>query len=728
MGVASDAVRLVGKTVMPAFHRPALLLLLALFGIAAAVAGAAMLARGMPTLGLAFQSEPGGRIVVTRDEQVRARIEVPSTLIGVAEAAGPVALDGNADAPRRSERGLTRETIASQDRTLAAVAGGYATLVVEDRSRGIVTVRREVRPRRLGPPFWLAALPGMLGAAVGAWVLAVRPRAAPARALAVAGSGLLLAALPLAVLGNAELIVGGTAWHALVVANWTAAQVYGAGLIACFLTFPTPLGTPALRRAAYGLLAATVPLVAVPTTLLIANLGYVTGCVCVDFLLIAAAVAAQWRAARRDPAARAALRLMGGVTVATLAIFLLLYIPGAAGSGPVLTDAAGFAAALPPFLPVAVATLRGNFLGLGRWTGRLFAVSAVLLVLVATDAALVLGTGLTAGSAASAALLVGGAAWIVARQALLDRALGGARRREETLYGAAGSVALAATPAEQFERWSAALRSCFSPLEMVPATTGAAGATVEEGGLALLVPAPGFGSALRLRAARGGTTLFRARDAAAVDTFTRLCARAREDRAAYDRGTREERRRIARDLHDDVSGRLLTSLHRRDEDEVRADVRAALRELRTLVSDLQHGERTVEEVVAAVRAEASERLVGAGVALTVAEHAVDARPLDANVGRAAESAVREAVTNVLRHANASRVDLSLSVADGWLVIELTDDGRGLDDAASGGGNGLRNMAERLAAVGGDATVTAGDAGGGMHARFRLPLARRGDGG
>lgn len=704
--------------------RPALLLLLAMIGIAGVVAGATVIARRMPQTSLTFQSKPDGPIMVSGDSEVMSRIHLPARLIGFIEGQTMVALRGDADAPRRSERGLTRDGLLAQDRARAAIVDGRVMLAIRDRSGEVSMVQRIVQPRRLGLGFWLATLSGVVGAAVGAWAVAVRPNAAAARAVAVAGVALLLAALPMAVLSNAELIVGGSWWHGLVVANWTAAQMYGAGLIACFLTFPAPLGTPARRRAAYWMLAATVPLVAVPTALLIANLDYITGFVSVDFLLIVAAVGVQWRHARRDPAARVALRLIGGVTVVTLAGFLLLYMPYIGGRGdPLLPDTASFVVVLPPFLAIAAAIWRGNFLGLSRWTRRLFAVSTVLLLLIGADAALVLGAGLTAGSAASIALLIAGAVWIVARQVVFERMIGSARSREDNLYGAAGTVVLAPTPAGQFERWAAALNTCFAPLEMSAVDADVRQAEVERGGVSLLVPAPSFGSALRLSAARSGTSLFRPRDAVVVDTFARLCARVEADRVSYDRGTREERRRIARDLHDDVSGRLLTSLHRRDVHEVRTDVRAALHELRTLVSDLEHGDRTVEEVVAAIRAEASERLAGAGIALKVVEGAVGAQPLDAAGGRAIESAAREAVTNVLRHASAAHVEIAFAVVDQQLQIDVTDNGRGVDVAGQITGNGLANMAVRMASVEGIAEVAKMPQGG-TRACFRLPLVRR----
>ena len=298
---------------MNALRRPALALLIALAGIVAAVAGAAIFSRNLPQLGLEVRSAPGTPIFIEAVADAPPNLALPATLIGVADGENLVTLDGDADAPRRSERGLNPGAIAVQNAALATVASGTAKVILHDRRDRTVTIERTVRPRSLGLSFWLAAVPGAVGAAVGFWVLAIRPRAAEARAVALSGTGLLLAALPFGVLTNAEMLVGGSMWHALVVTNWASAQVYGAGLIACFLTFPTALGTPSRRRAAYALLAATVPLVAVPTALLVANLSYVSAFVLADFVCIVIAVFMQWRRARRDPGARAALRLIGGM-------------------------------------------------------------------------------------------------------------------------------------------------------------------------------------------------------------------------------------------------------------------------------------------------------------------------------------------------------------------------------------------------------------------------------
>jgi len=84
--------------------------------------------------------------------------------------------------------------------------------------------------------------------------------------------------------------------------------------------------------------------------------------------------------------------------------------------------------------------------------------------------------------------------------------------------------------------------------------------------------------------------------------------------------------------------------------------------------------------------------------------------------------VQEGLTNVVRHADASRVDLEISRLEGSLQLRLADNGRGRDgkpSAQAGCGFGLAGMAERVAALGGQLTFTT-PSGGGFCLVARLP--------
>ncbi|MBS2531689.1 hypothetical protein KGQ20_02775 [Catenulispora sp. NF23] len=89
-------------------------------------------------------------------------------------------------------------------------------------------------------------------------------------------------------------------------------------------------------------------------------------------------------------------------------------------------------------------------------------------------------------------------------------------------------------------------------------------------------------------------------------------------------------------------------------------------------------------------------------------------PIDFEVSdEAAEHAlavVREALSKVGRHAQASKADVDVATADGFLVLRVADNGVGMPE---GGGrrSGLGNLADRAAALGGEFTVGPAEGGG-----------------
>lgn len=83
-------------------------------------------------------------------------------------------------------------------------------------------------------------------------------------------------------------------------------------------------------------------------------------------------------------------------------------------------------------------------------------------------------------------------------------------------------------------------------------------------------------------------------------------------------------------------------------------------------------------------------------------------------------AVKEALNNVVRHANATEVEFRLTVVENELEIDIADNGKGIESESAGGGHGLRNLSTRLTKLGGTCTVEP-HAAGGTIVRIRLPL-------
>jgi two-component system sensor histidine kinase DevS len=677
----------------------------------------AHLAMRLPRLGITVESEPSGSVQITGMSQRPAQLALPARLIAVEADDRVVPVGGDMDAVRRTERGMTWGSVAAQD-DLTRVTSGRS--IVHLRIRGsdgrAVTVARPVHHMTLRWPFWINGLSGLLGATIALGIFVLRPHEDATKAIALSGLGLCLAALPFAILQNAEFVVGGTLWRALVAMNWASALLFGAGLILFFALFPKRLINRPIVRLCVLALTIEIVGVALAGNALLIGYGTLSALICLDFMIIVVLVVAQWRRAAADPVTRAGIRLVGSVTVITLALFLsITMLPATLGTPFALADYTSFLQMLPTYGAIALSVTRGQMFDLDRWSWRMAASATTLLLLLAIDMVLVLAAGIAAASALSVALLLVSAVWIVVRQRLFDRMFHTPREHGAKLFGMAGHVAMAIEPAEQFVRWKRSLADCFAPLEIDVTNEEVSVPQVRDGGLTMLVPPPPFGHALRLSAAQSGRGLFNAEDCAITDLFAQLCEQAEVDRRAYDRGMREERGRIARDLHDDISGRLLTSLHRTDPEAVQSDVRGALQEIRLLVAGLQGERRTIGEMIATLRYDCSERLGAAGIMLAwPLKDLIGAdQPIAYVLFKTIDRAVREAITNVIRHAGASQVTVSCSLDPlpqrHRLTIVIADNGCGISPVPRQG-NGLKNICARMAEIGGSADIS-GAAGG-----------------
>ncbi|MFG2334963.1 sensor histidine kinase [Streptomyces yangpuensis] len=219
-----------------------------------------------------------------------------------------------------------------------------------------------------------------------------------------------------------------------------------------------------------------------------------------------------------------------------------------------------------------------------------------------------------------------------------------------------------------------------------------------------------------------------------------------------ERAVAEERRRIARELHDIVAhhitamqlmaGGARANLAHDTEAAREALVtledsgRIALREMRQLLDVLRAGdEPDVTPPAPQPGAADLERIVTESrLAGTETEFTVDGpvRPLPPSVGLTLFRIVQEALTNTRKHAGQARAEVRLTYRPDEVRVEVCDDGAGapppLARPAAGTGYGLIGMHERVALQGGTMEATARD-GGGFRVAVRLPVpAGRGGGG
>jgi signal transduction histidine kinase len=91
-----------------------------------------------------------------------------------------------------------------------------------------------------------------------------------------------------------------------------------------------------------------------------------------------------------------------------------------------------------------------------------------------------------------------------------------------------------------------------------------------------------------------------------------------------------------------------------------------------------------------------------------------------DVRREIQMIFKEALHNVVKHANARAVLLSASAANGSYVITMHDDGVGFSSVDTHRGSGIRNMRARATRIGGDLGITSGDCGTTVRFEARIP--------
>ena len=207
-----------------------------------------------------------------------------------------------------------------------------------------------------------------------------------------------------------------------------------------------------------------------------------------------------------------------------------------------------------------------------------------------------------------------------------------------------------------------------------------------------------------------------------------LTVRAASLERERDEAVQRERGRIARELHDVVSHHVMTAVvqaqaaHAQvgDDEAVRRALvaideggRAALVELRALLGLLRGDEEITDrspQPGLADLPELANRTRAAGVPLTLqVDEGVNELP--AGVSLAAYRIVQEALTNILKHADAAPAEVVVGYCSEGLHVRVSDSGPHRETATNPTGHGLVGMHERAALYGGTVTASATDKGG-----------------
>ena len=552
--------------------------------------------------------------------------------------------------------------------------------------------------------FWVQWGVGVAGFLIGAWVLALRAQSGPAWHLALTGFGLMLSAHAAAVYSTRELALPKVTFQMLSGINQFGALAFGVGMIGLFLVYPAKL-VPARWTAlpAFFFLAwwTSGQFRVFPEPTLQMQLPIVLA-----LLVIAGCIVLQYRATRKDPAARAVLVWFGlFVLIGAGAFVLTVILPILLGIDAVLSQGYAFLFFLPIYIGLALGVSRYRLFDLGDWAfGVLFYLGGVLLLLV-LDAVLILGVALDRTPAFGLALMIVGLGYLPLRDWLARRVL--SRRTPQTsIFGRITEIALSGPATTPLERWTDLLQAEFNPLELIalPAPGPAEVRRVDEGA-ALEFPAIDRLPPLRLQWVRQGKGLFSSRDLSRAQDIAKMLQQACDSRDAYDQGVLTERGRVAQDIHDNIGIQLLGALHTPQPGRKDVLIREALGDLRDIISDAGRSDQPVNDMLADLRGALAEMLDHAGISLRWRTEISDDIVLPPRTAHGLRSILREAVGNALRHSGASMIMVDVEQKGQALFFSVTDNGiGGARPKAGETGLGLSTMRARAAGLGGGAEI------------------------
>lgn len=255
------------------------------------------------------------------------------------------------------------------------------------------------------------------------------------------------------------------------------------------------------------------------------------------------------------------------------------------------------------------------------------------------------------------------------------------------------------------------LREWFEPIEATVMPTSTLTARTSGDGSTLTVPVPQLGRSPQteqtvvLRFSQRGQRMFTDEDARLADRIVDQLKRAVVFDQAVERGRSEERSRIAQDLHDDIGARLLTLMYQARSPEQEDYIRHTLQDLKTLTRGLAAQSHRLSHAAVEWKTDMQQRLQLANIGLDWQAHVEQDTELTVVQWSALTRVLRELVSNVLAHAQATRVAISLRLADDLLELVVADDGVGRNPQAWAHGLGLGGIRKRVKQLGGDVSWT-----------------------
>ena len=549
--------------------------------------------------------------------------------------------------------------------------------------------------------FWLQVIVALGGVFISGWIWALKPRNLPTLFFFLSGIAMGLSAMSSAVYTTRLMAIPYEIFRPLSLINAWSAIAFGLAMISLFLIYPREFRRwkeiTIFQFLFFGIWGLACVM---QWGFKISDISLI---IVIMMIVICGVIATQFVVTRKDPKSRAILLWLGlSVLIGTGMFVVLNTVPVLLGAKPIEQGYA-FLSFLILYFGIAFGLKQYRLFEVGDWAFKFLFYTIGTLIFVALDVVLVLLLGMNRFPALGLALMAVGFAYLPLRDyfwRLFNR------RKElppHEILSEALLVTLAPSSAVRLQRWEGLVKKLFDPLEMKYCEPISKTVVLAPDGVALTFPAIADIPALRVAYPWSGRSLFSLRSIELAKQIVKFIEEAESSRQAYDRGVVEERLRIAQDLHDDVSARLLTGLHG-DNSDLRSTIQGAMTDIRSIVKGIAAEKVFLNNLLADLRSESHRRLQDVGIDLIWSLPAPNTNEfaIDYHLHKTLGSVIREIVSNCIKHSNATKLEIEITVTPEQIHITALDNGQGFAEKVFQGhmGFGLKSLNKRVTDLGG----------------------------
>lgn len=576
--------------------------------------------------------------------------------------------------------------------------------------------------------FWYQLLCGVLTFVAGVSVWASKRNDKVVFYYWLTGGGLLLAASSAAVYSTRELALDAGIFKSLSLINQLGSYLFCGPFIAILWNYPKPVGKPYLGEL---MVLAFLVFWIMNYFQISDNLDLGMRLPMIGGLAVLVSLAIwQWFTSPDDPLSRAVVKWFLMAWMVSAAVYIgLVTLPLIFGETSIIDQSLAWFILLLVYLGVTAGILKYQLFNIDRWILNFWLwILGGLLVLV-IDALLVYVFGLEKLLGLSMALAVAGWLYFPVRQWFWQRFADRVGQTDyRVLYEQASAKLLAADNIDDMDgSWKQQLQKVFKPLKVEEIGFGVSQVTIMEQGLKLAVPALAGDHSLLLTAADGGHHLFNASDSRFANSLWQLYLKAYKFEQAVEQGAMQERKRIARDLHDNVGAKLLSLVYRSEGRKTQNLARESLQQLREVIHGLETTGEAIGDLTYLWFDEASTRCDESGIVLHWQENLSDAQyMLNSRQVLNLKAVFSELLSNVIRHARAQSLEIIIAIEASEdkkiLSIIFTDNGQGFEKKMATG-RGIHNIKQRISELDGSIHSDAFTEGG-TKTSLSIPLKQR----